>query len=115
MIVDGEDLEGQVFRVRARGPAARLLGHEVSHVCGGIEGLCIIEGRRPVLPLDEYVKLEPEARDWLYHIDFTTTPFLEVSDPAGHLDSSDLMARLSYQGLFTPADTTIGATPGAEA
>lgn len=102
MNVDGEDLEGQVFRVTARGPAARLLGHEVSHVTGGIDGLCIIEGGLPVIPLDEWDKLEPKIRDWQYHIDFTATPYLELSDPAGRLDSSHLSARLRDQGLFTP-------------
>lgn len=38
MIVDGQDLDGKTFRITARGPAARLLGHEVSHVNRGIGG-----------------------------------------------------------------------------
>lgn len=104
MVVDGQDLEGKIFRITARGPAARLLGHEVSHVNGGIEGLCIVQGGLPVFTLDEYKKLKPEARDWLYPPGFKVMPYLELSDPAGYLDSSDLQVRLADQGLFTSAE-----------
>lgn len=103
MVIDGEDLDGEKFRITARGPAARLVGHEVSHVNGGIEGLCIIGGGLPVLTLDEYRKLGDDVIDWVYPAGTTITPFLELSDPAGHLDSSQLQARLISQGLFTPA------------
>jgi peptide deformylase len=112
MVVDGEDFEGKVFRITALGPAARLLGHEVSHVNRGIEGLCIVESGLLVLTLDEYEKLEPEVIDWSYPIEFRNVPYLELTDPTGHLDASHLQARLTDQGLFTPAGmpTPTGST-----
>ena len=103
IVIDGEDLDGEKFRIVARGPAGRLVGHEVSHVNRGIEGLCIIEGGLPVLAMDEYQKLGDDVINWVYPAGTTVTPFLELSDPAGHLDSAQLQARLISQGLFTPA------------
>jgi len=107
LTVDGEDLEGRPFRITARGPAARLIGHELSHVNRGIDGLCIIEGGLPVLPLDEYSKLKASIREWSFPMDFTTAPSLELSDPAGELDTGRLEERLIQQGLFTPTPNRV--------
>lgn len=101
MIVDGEDLEGDIFRITARGPAARLIGHELSHVNHGIDGLCIIESGLPVLTLSEYEKLGPEIINWSYPTEYASGPYLDLSDPAGRLDAPHLRARLIDQRLFT--------------
>jgi hypothetical protein len=103
MAIDGEDLDGRIFRVTARGPAARLVGHEVSHVNRGIAGLCIIEEGLPVIPLEEYRRMGSDVTDWSYSIDFTSTNYLEFTDPEGRLHASVVTGRLIEQGLFTPA------------
>jgi peptide deformylase len=108
MVVDGQDLDGNRFRITARGPAARLLGHEVSHVTRGLAGLCVIEGGLPVFTLDEYERLGTEVVEWHYGFDFTVVPYLELSDPTNQLEPPELRSRLTDQGLFTPIGDSSG-------